>query len=156
MGHLGHYMCTVPIHANMSDILHVCPHLEYLNFEPGGHLWHHVLVTVLQDGSTQREGSGSAPQLDLEHLFAGWLQEDTREELGAGLHAVLVAGLLAIALQGNEARGCVNEAANEHALRGTLATRFAAHLSMQLISTEHVATVTLNSVNNKRLSVKVI
>lgn len=57
-----------------------------------------------------------------------------------------VAGGFSLTLPSNVSGGHVNKAANEHALRGTLARSICHHLVVQFVGTYHVAGLPVHTV----------
>lgn len=119
--------------------------LQDLHLESGWHLRNEVLLAVLQDGRAQRKRGGGSTQLKLQDFSARRFYEHCWEELGAGLHAVLVARIFAVTLHCDEPCSRVHETPDEHSLRCTFASCFSVHFGVKFFSGKHVTTMAFNA-----------
>ena len=88
---------------------------------------------------------GSPSELILQSILACGLDEHRREEFHARLHAELLARLLSLAGEADDARRGVDEAADEETLRRRLAGRVLAHLGVQLVRAHHVTALSVGA-----------
>ena len=122
--------------------------LQALNLQPRWELRHTVLARVEQDGRGEWQRRRGPAQFELERVLARGLDEDGREELGAGLHPEPLLCLLALAGKADDASGGVDEAADKETLRRGLAGRVLADLAVQFVGANHVAALAVHTIKS--------
>jgi len=105
-----------------------------------------VLAGIEQDGRGERQRRRGPAKLELESVLARGLDEDSREELGAGLHPEPLLCLLALAGEADNAGRGVDEAADKKALRRGLAGRVLADLTVQFVGANHVTALSVHAI----------
>merc|ERR550532_2402317 len=119
--------------------------LHTLHLQSLWELWDDVLSRVDHHSCREGEGCLGSAELKLQSIFAGGLEEDAGEELGAGLHLEPLLDLLALAREADHPSGGIDEASNKETGGGRLPRGIVAHLCIHLVDPHEIAALTVDT-----------